>query len=83
MPESAVGRMMIRQQMGAGSKYNSFRLHQGLSNQQVRRRIGFPWRSKMLSDPGLIVSETVSDPEHLEVPFLAGLEITLRRMRRH
>jgi hypothetical protein len=34
----------------------------------------------MLADPRLIVAEAVSDTQHFEVPFLTGLEFTLRRM---
>src|SRR3984893_3851224 len=77
------GRMMVRQQMSAGGEFDLLGLHQRLRDQEVRRRIGLPWRGEMFTDPRLAVADAVGRAQHLEVPFLPCLEIALGWMGRY
>jgi hypothetical protein len=37
----------------------------------------------MLADPRLRIAQAIGDPQHFEVPFLAGFEAPFGRMRWH
>src|SRR5471030_156137 len=82
-PVRELGRVMVRQQEAAGTEADVLGLHQGLSDQKIRRGMRFPWCGMMLTDPAFGEAQLVEPADHLKVPFVAVLERPFGRMRRH
>src|SRR5258708_2875517 len=76
-------RVVIRQKEAAGAETDIFGLQKRLRQQEVGRRVWFPWRGMMLADPGFLVAEFIEPAQHLQVEVVPLFQPALRRMRGH
>jgi hypothetical protein len=76
-------RMVVRQQVGAGTELDALGREQRLRDQEIGRRTRLPGRREMLADPRLREAERVEPAQLREVPCDPVEQRPLRRMRRH
>ena len=77
------GGMVIGQEEAARAEPDIFGLQKRLRQQEVGRRVRFPGRGVVLTDPGFLVTEFIQPPQHFQIPVVALLQVALRRMRWH
>ena len=82
-PVGQLDRMVIGQQMCAGSELDVLGAQQCLSQQQVGRADRLPRHREVLTNPGLHVAELVGQRDQFEVPLGRVVQAALRWMRRH
>jgi hypothetical protein len=71
------------QQVAQRTETDTFGPQQGLGDQQVGRRTGFPGSSEVFADPGLLETERVKPFNILKIPTLAVPYRSLGRVRGH
>ena len=76
-------RVVVGQQEAARADAQALGLQQRLGDEQVGRGMRFPRRGVVLADPRLGVAELVEPAQRLEVPVVARLQASLRRMGGH
>src|SRR5258708_26518773 len=78
-----LSRVVIRQKEAAGAETDIFGLQKRLRQQEVGRRMRFPWSGMRLADPGFLVAEFIEPAQHLQVEVVPLFQPALRRMRGH
>ena len=73
-PVGQFNRMVIRQEMGAGTEFDALGAQECLSNEQIRGRVGFPRGGEMFAYPGLVKADAINKLQVLQVPGMALVE---------
>ena len=70
-PVGQLNRMMVRQEVGAGTQFDALGAQECLGNEQIRSGVGFPGSGEMLTYPCLVKADTIDKLQVLQVPRMA------------